>query len=504
MPLGLRLWLLLWIAGCAEQALVVPESDWNTVPAAQRAAIDHQYEADLAAARTELTAATASLAALPRTPPPPPKVEPRPSAPPARAVDSDDPWQMAMRDHEQARSDARGRVETSQADVYRTDAAWRQLRVDTARARLDMLIAQREVIRAQTINHNLPGDDTYDSAPLRGQFSRAQQRWYAVASRGRAARDAFEHATTDLASAKEAYAQIMRNGPAHLREPIASDDHPTHLELPGWVVLESDIRRRHGLRHFLDEGSTAQLLRKTTYQPSRAVRTSLPAVAGAPASSSAPTPPTAERAAAPAPATASSSKPAAPPPPAAPEHPADRAASAAPAAPSPRPIAPPAAAPPPAAARSGSPFDNPGPAVAAGKPATSKPAAAPAVAASKPAGTAPATAASSKPATSPPGAASGKPGAASPFDPRWSFDTPDRPAPPSPFDPKWTFDAPGARNKPATKPGAAAPPAAVSTTAKPEAARATPGPAAKPPRSTPPATSAAKPVDRADADAHPH
>jgi len=68
MPLGLRLWLLLWIAGCAEQALIVPESDWQTVPTAQRAAIDRQYEADLAAARAELTAATASLAELPKPP----------------------------------------------------------------------------------------------------------------------------------------------------------------------------------------------------------------------------------------------------------------------------------------------------------------------------------------------------------------------------------------------------------------------------------------------------
>ena len=105
---------------------------------------------------------------------------------------------------------------------------------------LDMLIAQREVIRAQAINRNLPGDDTYDSAPVRGQFSRAQQRWYAVSTRARTARDAFEHASTDLASAKEAYAQIMRNGPARMRGLLAADDHPTHLELAGWVANAVD------------------------------------------------------------------------------------------------------------------------------------------------------------------------------------------------------------------------------------------------------------------------
>src|SRR5712672_3923818 len=98
MPLGLRLWLLLWIAGCAEQALIVPESDWQTVPTAQRAAIDRQYEADLAAARAELTSATASLAESPKPPPTTTPAAPRPSAP---APASDDPWQTAMRDHEQ-------------------------------------------------------------------------------------------------------------------------------------------------------------------------------------------------------------------------------------------------------------------------------------------------------------------------------------------------------------------------------------------------------------------
>src|SRR5262249_22852389 len=198
MPLGLRLWLLLWIAGCAEQALIVPETDWQTVPAVQRAAIDRKYEADLAAARKELTSATASLAELPKAPPAPPRAAPRPSAPPPA---SDHPLQVAMHDHERARVDARSRVEATQAEVQRTDAIWRQLRADTARAQLDMLIAQREVIRAAAVNKNLPGDDTYDSAPMRGQFSRAQQRWYGASTRERAARDQFARASTELASA---------------------------------------------------------------------------------------------------------------------------------------------------------------------------------------------------------------------------------------------------------------------------------------------------------------
>ena len=474
MPFGLRLWLLLLIAGCAEQALVVPESDWQTVPAAQRAAIDRQYEADLAAARAELTAATASLAALPRAQPAPPQAAPRPAAPrPA----SDDPWATAMRDHEQSRIDARGRVETAIAAVQRTDAVWRQLRVDTARARLDMLVAQREVTRAQAINRNLPGDDTYETAPVRGQFSRVQQRWYAVASRARTARDAFEHATTDLASAKEAYAQIMRNGPAHLRDPFDGDDRTARMELPGWVILQSDIRRRRGLRHFLEEAGTAQLLRKTTYQPSRAVRTSLPALAAAPGAPQAATP----TAAAPPPVTAHSARPAAPGGPApAFEHPADRAAAATPAsaaAPGNRAAA--ATAPPTSAAggksAAPSPFDTPLPVAPAAKPAPPAAATASATPPARGGPTAVNHPADRAAAPSPPAAAlNGKPAA-----PRGA--------------------APAA-DHPANRAGSPAPTTAVSTTGRPEAARAAPSGSPKPAR-TPappsPATASARSSEHA-------
>src|SRR5689334_23162790 len=99
MSFGLRLWLLLLIAGCAETALLVPESDWMTVPAPQRAAIDQQHEKELAAARAELLVANANLAAMPRTPAALPK-----STPPADpALAPDDPWAEMLRDRERAR-----------------------------------------------------------------------------------------------------------------------------------------------------------------------------------------------------------------------------------------------------------------------------------------------------------------------------------------------------------------------------------------------------------------
>jgi hypothetical protein len=182
-----------------------------------------------------------------------------------------------MHDHERARTDARTRVDTAAAEAARTDAIWRQARVDTAQARFEVLVAEREVIRAHAVNRALPGDETYDSAPVRGQFSRAQQRWYAVASRGHTARDDFERASRDLASAKEVYAQLMRHGPARMPDlPPAPEDHSTRYELIGWSVQRSDIRRRRGLQHFLDDVFAAPpTLRKMTYQPSRAMRTAV-------------------------------------------------------------------------------------------------------------------------------------------------------------------------------------------------------------------------------------
>ena len=98
MRLRVHLALLLWITGCAEQALVVPASDWTIVPAERRAAIDKQHDADLAAARADLAAASASMAALP-SPTAGPPAPPRPAA-----VDAED------RGREQTRLTALGRI----------------------------------------------------------------------------------------------------------------------------------------------------------------------------------------------------------------------------------------------------------------------------------------------------------------------------------------------------------------------------------------------------------
>jgi hypothetical protein len=82
------------------------------------------------------------------------------------------------------------------------------------------------------------------------------------------ARVELERASTTLASAKEAYAQLMRNGPVHLAMQLPGDpDERPRLELAAWSISRSDIRRRKGLRRLLDAAASgAPQLRKRDFQ----------------------------------------------------------------------------------------------------------------------------------------------------------------------------------------------------------------------------------------------
>jgi len=292
---GLRLWLLpLLIAGCAHQFLVVPDSDWQKVPAPQRAAIDRQHEAEMVSARAELKSATAGLADAQRAP----AASAVPAGPASAVAKPDpdaDPWAVAIYDHDQSRVAAGTRVHDAIVAWQRTRLTWRQRQLDAASARLDMLVSDRELTRARAIDRNLPGTDHYDSAPLQGQFSSAQKRWHVAATAARQARIEFERASTTLSSAKEAYAQLMRNGPVHLamQLPTETDERP-RLELTTWTITRTDIGRRKGLRHLLEAAANAPpQLRKRAFrlrpaprtQASETSRASTPVVAPLPGAS---------------------------------------------------------------------------------------------------------------------------------------------------------------------------------------------------------------------------
>jgi chromosome segregation ATPase len=151
-------------------------------------------------------------------------------------VDGD--WAVALHEHERQKQEVLGEVERAKLAWRDADLTWRQHRVEAATARVELVRCEREYARARAVDHVLLGDDVYaDVAQFRGQLARVQERWYAVSSAATAARDALERASAKLASVKEAYAQLMRSGPA---VPASLDDH--RLQLTDWSA--TDRRRR--------------------------------------------------------------------------------------------------------------------------------------------------------------------------------------------------------------------------------------------------------------------
>jgi hypothetical protein len=252
-------------AGCAADRLVVPASDWAGVPAPERTKIDQATTADLAEARAEAKAANASLAELQRTQPAPKGAAAAPvkAEPPPPATD-DAAWASEVQTHDRQRLAALAKIDADNADVRRADMVWRQRWVEEANDKVEMVECQRELTRAQVIDRNLTGDDTYETAPLRGQFSKAQVRWYKAAQDAGNARSDLARAVGALTMAKEAYAQLMRNGPGGsmiASAPASVEAPPPALTLPSWRVAREDIRLRRGLRHFIDESNGSQQIK---------------------------------------------------------------------------------------------------------------------------------------------------------------------------------------------------------------------------------------------------
>lgn len=203
--------VVMLVAGCAADSLIVADSDWQTVPAPQRAKLDRASKAEIDDARAEAKLAAKTLAEVEHAPPEPPAGSKLAAAAP---VGSDNAaWSTELAAHDRARRDALAKIDAAQAAKRRAELVWHQRWVEAANDRLEMALAQRELSRGQAVDRNLLGDDTYETAPLRGQFSKAQVRWYNAAGATAQARDVYERAARDLTEAKDAYAELMKNAP---------------------------------------------------------------------------------------------------------------------------------------------------------------------------------------------------------------------------------------------------------------------------------------------------
>jgi hypothetical protein len=234
--LHVSIWAVL-VGGCATTGVaVVPTADWQSVPTSERAAIDRATDGNVEVAQADVRAAEVALQDARR------QVQTRVAAravTPQTPATGGDSWVAAMRDHEQIKSDAMSRVASAKQNWLAANVVWREQRLAAAIVHASLMNCKRELDRADAIDQHLRGSDTYDVATYRGQVGHAQEQWYVASSRAVAARDGLELASAKLASAKEAFAQLVRSGPTF-------ETASTHMRLSGFTVADSD--RRAGRR----------------------------------------------------------------------------------------------------------------------------------------------------------------------------------------------------------------------------------------------------------------
>lgn len=239
---GLHL-VALVLTGCAGFTSV-PLADWQTVPAAERAALDRAHDAKVAETEGELyaiilaTAEDRRLLALPAVH----RADIAPAAP-------GDSWAAAIAGQEQRKAEAIAQIDSATVAVHRADLAWRELRAELLTEQLDVLRSEREVERAKAIDHHLLGTDTYDGAEYRGQLAKAQARWFAIEPQVEAALAVRGRTSGELAGAKETYASLVRSGP------LAPTSEDVALRLPD-VNMHSI--HREGERQRLGEPKTEE------------------------------------------------------------------------------------------------------------------------------------------------------------------------------------------------------------------------------------------------------
>jgi len=206
--MSLRTLLVLGLTGCAAGFTTVPETEWQTVPARERATIDGAAQTEVARLQAELASATLAVTEARRA------LAIRPAAHTiAPAAAPGDDWADAVRAHERDLVTARTQIDAATTAWLSARLAWHQHRVELVTAQLAVARCEHQLVRARAVDHHLLGTDTYDTAPFRGQIADAQTRWYAAETSTGEARVALDRASSNLAASKERYATLVRGGP---------------------------------------------------------------------------------------------------------------------------------------------------------------------------------------------------------------------------------------------------------------------------------------------------
>ncbi len=199
--------LVLGAVGCATSYVVVPDTEWKTVPLAERAQLDKEHAAEVARADAERDAARIALTKA--------RAEAAPRLVVAAQVTaaSGDEWATAMQAYDQQKRVAVATVNAATAEWQAARIAFHERRVELADANARVLASSFEVTRATAVDRHRLGFDTYDAAEFRGQLAQTQESWYQAETRATAARQALVAASAKLAAAKDAYASLVRGGP---------------------------------------------------------------------------------------------------------------------------------------------------------------------------------------------------------------------------------------------------------------------------------------------------
>jgi hypothetical protein len=185
--------IALFVAACggATGMQLVSQARYQAVPAGKRARIETSRAADLAAAQSDRTRATAELAAARQA-------AQAPGAIRAPAPTAKDKTALAQ-------------VDRARATWLAAGVTWRERRLEAAQLHVVAIECARELERAEAIDGQTSDDEYYDTRAFRDQHGHAEEAWYVAVARAADARKALDRAQSGLTDAKDAYATIVKD-----------------------------------------------------------------------------------------------------------------------------------------------------------------------------------------------------------------------------------------------------------------------------------------------------